>query len=90
VNTHKKLFFETSSKALCKMPQHMEDKYVGEGTTTTPFCSWISANRSHKTNGVLFQTKDIVLVTSPSDKIQLNSSVRQEACTWITKRRGGL
>jgi len=67
----------------------MEDNYVREGTTT-PFCSWISENTSQKTNGVVFQTKDIVLVASPSDKIQLNSSVPKEDCTWITKRRGGL
>jgi hypothetical protein len=43
-----------------------------------------------KQNGVLFQTKDIVLVASPCDTIQLNSSGQKEDCTWITKRRGSL
>jgi hypothetical protein len=53
-----------------------------------PFCSWISENRSHKTKGVLFLTKDIiVLVASPSDKIQLNSSVRKEDLHMDNKKK---
>jgi hypothetical protein len=59
------------------MLQHMDYNYVERGNNNR-FCSWISENRSQKPNGVLFQTKDIVLVASPSDKLQLNSSVWKE------------